>query len=296
MTLDLLKNTFGLEIEVESLHGIRGDDWDDDYDETMGAECRLLANRLCTALRIPRGSIPDYGSKSGKDWVVKDDCSCGLEVTSPALTWQSFHEVETVLSAMDKLGYDVSDACGLHVHHHLPALTPDQLRRVFLGWSLVEKSLFAIVDYSRNDNDYCHSIGSRLYDRTTGETSQQGMQRRVSELGRYVTLNATNWWALGLLEVRLHHGTMNVDEIKHWTMLTQLLLHGFSKDESLVDLPKDATFTTTTHAVLDPLLYFIELYAEPGEMREYLCEGVLARFKRYTAHKQVSVTGSYIPL
>jgi hypothetical protein len=226
----LLPNTFGVELEFADPNDLGTSGF---YDEV---ECALRLAGYATPVSEDDGC-------DGTNWDVKTDGSCGLEITSPALTWGRVRELRTVTSAVWAAGGRTNKECGLHVHHAFPDLTNPQLRRVLLMWGALEEALMACVAPSRARNSYCRGlvsgIGNDSWERLKQEfTPVESLEQRVNRHGRYHTLNATHWWRTGRLEVRLHHGTLRYADITSWVLLTQQFIDAAKESVSVDTLDR----------------------------------------------------------
>lgn len=222
----LLPNTFGVELEFSASNmGYRND--------SPSGVADLLQRAVAT--RNLMGSfnpirVSTSMRSTGSAWEAKYDGSCGLEVASPALTWLTWPEVVVVTEAIRDHRGRITRSCGLHVHHHFPNLDNRQLRRIWLLWAAFEDVIFGMLPASRRRNEYCRSLlglsGNRRWAGLRNlVTPVSRFQQAVEGGDRYRTLNMTHWWRTGRLEVRVHHGTLDAEEIRNWTLLTQEFIH-----------------------------------------------------------------------
>lgn len=111
------------------------------------------------------------------------------------------------------IGAEVNKTCGLHVHLDM------RTRSSFQAYvNLIEKQtlLFSMVDKSRKHNNYCKRSSKNYYD-----SSHHNAINGADAFEEHQTL-----------EVRMHHGTVDVREIYKWT---KLLI-------SIVDAKKTSVF------------------------------------------------------
>lgn len=243
----LPSNTFGVELEV-SQYIFRNESIVEDL------------NRELVREHGTKGHLAESeGDSDGSIWDVKGDGSCGGEIASPALDWSTVGELCTVTNFLQSEGYDAGPDCGLHVHHHFPDLDAQEMRRLWLAWAAFEPLLFAMVHSRRavnnycnwmlvanNEDDYCDDpecdcgggsdTRSGWNEVVEGMTPATRFKRFVNGRGRYVGLNFTKWWYTGTVEVRIHQGTLDADEILDWVKFTQLFLHAMRKDLRIQDL------------------------------------------------------------
>lgn len=174
--------------------------------------------------------VTDYQHSDGSYWNLKPDSSCGMELASPALTWEDWDDVEAVLMALNAMNIRVNVNCGLHVHHDLSDLTVVQLRRLVVLWVTFEEILFNLVDETRKHNRYCipyknslqHQTWKTLVDPMRDVVELQDFL--VNMIGRYRSLNCSGWWQHGRVEMRLHEGTLDPNVTKFWVFLTQRMV------------------------------------------------------------------------
>lgn len=180
-----------------------------------------------------------YSHSHGDVWHLKTDSSCGLELASPALTWDKWEEVERVLQALREAGAVATPQCGLHVHHEVSDYTEVHLRRLLLIWAALENAIFSTVKPDRYRNSYCRPIAAsadsfgQLLDALVPLSN---MFPLVTHLGKYRSLNCLNWWNHGTVEVRLHHGTLQPTAIRFWVSFTQEVIALAQSMEDLDDL------------------------------------------------------------
>lgn len=159
-------------------------------------------------------------------WDAKYDASCGLELTSPALTWATVWELREVTAALQAWNFTANERCGLHVHHHCPNLTDRELRRIWLQWAAYEAVIFECLPTHRRNNYYCQALlrepWTALKRRVTPVALFPGM---VRDMERYRTLNMLHWWRTARIEIRVHHGTLVAEDILQWVLFTQEFIH-----------------------------------------------------------------------
>lgn len=149
-----------------------------------------------------------------------------------------------------------NDTCGLHVHMDARDLTDEDLDRVLLLWSKVEREMFSLVSPRRASSNWCHawdfeptleSVRSKLpigqrYDYSTHSYVAPKVEDANKLLtnvkmghihpNRYSSLNLVALYAHGTLENRMHHGTTNVDNIINWALINASLID-FAKNNEM---------------------------------------------------------------
>jgi len=229
----LLPNTFGVELEMG---------------EYMPPEHlrQFVRNRVAQRYpneRFERFSLEEW-NRDGSTWDFKRDSSCGLEVTSPALTWERAWHIDVIAGACYAAGCRTNERCGLHVHHAISGVTEKQLRRIFLAWGAFEPILMGVVTTNRRHNSYCYGLVNNAGSWTALKRQVTPVTRFPSyaQGNRYRSLNLSHWWRTGRVEVRLHHGTLRGTDIRAWILLTQEFIHAateckLSTSERMAALP-----------------------------------------------------------
>lgn len=235
-------STFGIEFELSESF--------EDYDCGCDyLDCDCYENRSDTSLRAYRSIVrtalqsdPQFAnvptsiqgnSQNGRSWVIKEDCSCGVEITTPALTWENWPQVELVTKALRQNNSRITESCGLHVHHEVKA-NEAQMRQLFILWAAYEPMFMAMVRNCRANNHYCMPVLREERQITEHLEKVQFLVGRMDKADsfqhfiygrdRYYALNLVNWWNTGRIEIRLHHGTLRTNDIKWWTLFTQLFI------------------------------------------------------------------------
>ena len=169
------------------------------------------------------------GEKTGK---LSDNGPFGYEMVSPILHTTDFSQIEIVLSGIRAIlcGH-VDETCGTHVHFgNLVGLThKDPLRNgntvssfmdsVVWLYSKLQPFLFNnLVKKDRGWNPFCGRYVDGMY-----------------EKNKYLAL--TSRGIHGTLEVRLHHGTLDADEIIQWAEVNAKFLIYCAKNGPHAMLP-----------------------------------------------------------
>lgn len=95
---------------------------------------------------------------------------------------------------------------GLHVHIDMRRRDKDLVYNNFVA---CQYALLSIVDPSRFNNEFCRVVDSRKFPTEfTGDRHE-----------RYKTINAAAYYKFKTLEIRMHEGSVDFDQIAHWTDL-----------------------------------------------------------------------------
>lgn len=208
---ELSARRFGLEFELLNTHSV----------EYYGRRLTPIITEFGGRLLVSA----EYRHSDGRQWELKRDGSCGWEVVTPAISWKQWSQVESVLAALRASDAEVDDRCGLHVHHEIRDFKPGQVRSLLLLWMLFEDMMYCAVDPSRMGNEFCQSVRNHAQD--ISAFLWQTRTRNYFEnfcndmLGHHSVLNCSRYWQLGLVEFRLHHGSLDAQQTRWWVMLTQ---------------------------------------------------------------------------
>lgn len=107
------------------------------------------------------------------------------------------NSLRKLMKILDKRDFRVNDTCGLHVHLDCRNRDKDAVYNRLLRSQIL---LYGLVGKNRLDNQFCrYSSSTTRYDKYRAINYATGGKRTV--------------------EVRLHHATMNVDDIINWINL-----------------------------------------------------------------------------
>lgn len=188
--------TFGIEIECY------GSKYYDPVDETFD---------------LLRGKGFTWGT--GYDDSVED----GVEIKSPVLIGEEgLKEVERVVSLLNSEDYYVTENCGLHVHHGAAEFINNKplVKKFINTWMNNQEHIAALVDPERHSNDYSELWYDEDVDSffCNWETwNEMGYSKRGA-------FNLGSLMSHQTIEIRLHEGTLDADEIIHWIRLGNSLV------------------------------------------------------------------------
>jgi hypothetical protein len=137
----------------------------------------------------------------GKYVCVGRDGSCGWEVRVllPETNW--YEPLENILKVINGLGFKADTRCGTHVHLDMRNRDVQKaFRRFFFTQTFMRKFLIA----SRKKNNYCKRNASEKFG---------------AEGDRYLGINSTSYHKYKTLEIRMHHGTLDIKELGPWIKL-----------------------------------------------------------------------------
>ena len=123
----------------------------------------------------------------------------------------------------------VNSSCGLHVHLDMRQRRPTKCYKNLIR---TQDILMQLVDSTRRNNvEYCEKVNvdpallKKLYFSDTGKPDYNGMyigrgnQSSNPTYDRYTAINAQAYYKFRTIEVRLHHGSIDMTEIYNWCLL-----------------------------------------------------------------------------
>lgn len=164
----------------------------------------------CIVAGMPRlwqwGSLHRDGSLSSLD-----ESMIGREFSSvPAKGDYLLAMIRSVCAELARVKATANGTCGLHVHLDMRESSDSARHRVMKYWAAFEPIIFGLVAASRRDNSYCLSLAN-------------------ANGSRYQALNTAALSKWGTFEVRLHHGTVDAEEIIDWVRLLLRIFSAFEK-------------------------------------------------------------------
>lgn len=200
----MLDRTFGIEFEITDALSSRA------LEDALNSArlSHLVVNRVSD-----EEDDDPYAKSDGSSWEIKLDCSCGMEICTPALRLADWTQVSRALSALWNAGARTSRACSAHVHVDVSQFEVSQLRTLAVIWEKLEPSIFKLLAPSRTENSFCIPLA---WQSLTGLHDYREFRTAVEDSGRYLALNMTGWWYHGRVEFRAHHGTLRQADIRAW--------------------------------------------------------------------------------
>lgn len=115
--------------------------------------------------------------------------------------------------------------CGLHVHIDMRRRDKDL---VYNNLVACQYALLSIVNPERYNNEFCRVVEDRIFPTEfTGERQE-----------RYKTINAAAYYKYRTLEVRMHEGSVDYNEISKWVdLLVQIANYSKRMKDNVIKLP-----------------------------------------------------------
>lgn len=255
---EITNRTFGVEIEfIIPDNVIMHDDYNNESqterDAPSFSERRLYSRKIIRTLLENRINVgwncrPENGWELKLDGSVYNNRGFGFEITSPILTWEDVHQVDTVCNVLKKMGCFVTTKCGLHIHHGVEDLTPSEMAEIIPIYQSIEHILDEVIHDSRHRhrNRFCLGLEhidvtkTRKFAKENHDTfvfvnwlaehirERYGYSndncRVYIDHPRYMKVNFISWVLWNTVEFRHHHGTLDAEEIRNWIILTQRIV------------------------------------------------------------------------
>jgi Putative amidoligase enzyme len=113
-------------------------------------------------------------------------------------------ELEGICKALNEMNAVVNDTCGLHVHLDMRNIDAQIVTKKFVNLVKSQKYLQGMVTEKRRTNSYCKPTRNL---------------NPYAHTGRYKAINGEALYKYQTIEIRLHHGTLDVQEIINWVTL-----------------------------------------------------------------------------
>lgn len=186
---------------------------------------------------------------NGIQWTLKEDVSCGYELSTPPSSGYNLREIFRVLDILRSTsGITVPVNTGMHVHVDHSDLGARGRNRFIYLWYMFEPLLYQMVRRSRRNSSWCAPIRSvSRYDRRSSSNSHSwnsivGLtsQPNYSDIGElYDHLHgqlslAASRHGKPTMEIRMHGGSLNQARVNRWIAI----LGGFYRTAKNTNLDK----------------------------------------------------------
>lgn len=186
------KNYVGIELEFSSK--LNENQWDELLCEFVDE------NKVIVGYD---GSIDCTKCFDSNDW--EDFCNCyGIEIKVIDTEINIFKTLKEVLKIINKNDAHINETCGLHIHIDMRNRSnPD---KVYSNLIRSVPFLQRKVTKNRINNTYCKSQTSTILG--------------LANTSKYHDINVSNYYSESspktTFEIRMHHGTLNFNEISNW--------------------------------------------------------------------------------
>jgi hypothetical protein len=179
--------------------------------------CEKIGVSRCFGVEIETSACANYCQLRDKTcFGAKFDGSIsGMEFISPILRGDDgIKEVKKFLRYANKQNFQINSDCGLHVHIDARDLSPLQRRKVAYAFAKTQPVWQSFVSQFRaHESSYCHPLN---YGADEIRNCHGSFIRFANSQARYNWFNITSLSHHGTFEVRLHHGSVNSQEICNW--------------------------------------------------------------------------------
>lgn len=231
---------FGVELEVNTLNGVVRRP--DSGEIPLGSD---LVAQIVSKASGKRVDIQGWDHiHNNKNWIVKPDNSCGIEINTPILKgWRGLEALLKVVDALGKSNIKADQRCSLHIHVNIADLSLRQVAAVVAYYIKCEPIFFDSVPAHRKNNRYCQPLGMTDLFSHDFCMDPEDLISRISGV-KYYSLNAYHFMRGGgfsadnprkkTLEFRIIENIACIDPLttKNWI---RLILHfvEMTKDKPL---------------------------------------------------------------
>lgn len=228
--------------------------------------------------------------------------SFGVEIcTAPANGKLYIERINEICTFLEKINPEVSSNCGLHIHVDVRDFGWIEMWNFVNLWQLVENSLFQKFCPSRLNNHYCNSIKGipnicdvpfknfkeyfykNFYNFNCDSTNKTYVNEYLRKIKykdnqfRYHAINFHAWHYLGTLENRMHYGTVDANEIIHWSTTFANIVHCaslMSYQECLIvnEIINQPYFFILKKVFIDKIVTYFENNTNPTQLIKILKE------------------------
>lgn len=157
---EFLSRRFGVELEYNAFDKLDRSISENDLPSGIFSYAKEISKRLKTHVEVGKW----HYTNDNKNWVIKPDASCGLEVCSPVLRGtQGLRDIAKVVKVLSS-GKNTSadERCSLHIHVEIADFTWQDILSLFKTWVCCELFFYFMTSPKRWLNPYCQPIGFSL--------------------------------------------------------------------------------------------------------------------------------------
>lgn len=159
-------------------------------------------------------------------WDAHEDCG-GIELKTPPSTYRDWKEIRRVAhSIFDEYEANEEGDLGTHIHMDISDLSQQHRMQWYHMWTLYEPLMFNMVLRHRRSSMFCSPLLTPLRYNEVLQSSQLLAIEEFLEDGLTARRKSiTSLTRHGTTEVRIHHCTTSINEIRKWIELLQVMLH-----------------------------------------------------------------------
>jgi hypothetical protein len=238
------ENLIGLELEVENFHG--SNFW----------------NRMKYWDTITDGSLRN----NGREFVLKYPLGGSSLNSAIDELWGGIHNIPNE--------FHINARTSMHVHVDLRTFTLDEVKKFFMLYMTVEKSLYSMAGLGRDKNIYCPAT-YEAYDANIAAILRCSSLNQLDDISRgwekYTGINMSRARDLNTVEIRIHNGTLSGSVARRWvnsilTLVQEVKSPSVTAQSSVEDLIGALMYRPTSsqrdNALIDieDGLYNVEYY------------------------------------
>ena len=196
--------------------------------QRFGLELEFIGSREGLAARLKRDvglrvRVEDYNHVTRRSWKITTDGSLrppdgwdAGELVSPPLKFSrdTLKRIDHITHSAAQVAR-VNSSCGLHVHCEVVGYSRADVLAVARSWLNVQGLVKELVPPARRTNRYACDLNLA----TIRHLEARGLE--FHEVNRYQNLNLCSFPQYGTIEFRLHHGTLDGEEITSWVGFCQ---------------------------------------------------------------------------
>lgn len=164
---------------------------------------------------------------SGDDGSVDGDGNSYEFRTLPSSNNEFNTTIKALTDMLSNNGFHTNRSCGLHIHigeQEKKRLTNANRYKIYVLYAIYKKLLFKLVK-GREGNSYCDSRHYKLGHWFFWKQTQREPERIINGIvcTRYSHINTESWARHSTIEIRMHHGTIDYEEITNWVKLNTIM-------------------------------------------------------------------------
>jgi len=155
--------------------------------------------------------------------LIMEHCGFELRTLIPENNFKSI--LGRILKVLNGMNYTVDYTCGTHMHFDM---RDRNVEKCYNNLVRIQDVMYKLVPESRRGNNYCRPNST---DMTFGED--------VSSNRRYQYVNVLSYEKHKTLEIRLHHGSLKLNELYNWIKIILKAINHDKEIEYKVSTPEE---------------------------------------------------------
>lgn len=195
------------------------------------------ADKYTILKNLSKAGLHNYCYLTTDNSIDPDDCcseNC-WEICVLVSQMSCSRILKKVISCLNKIKAKINNTCGLHIHVDCRRITNRNPEQVFFSLMKMQKILFNFCP-ERMNNHYCQFTDFNLFNDALYSS-------------RYYAINASAYGKYKTIEVRLLHGTLNLDEIESFINCLKFAVYNAENLKSL--MASNVNFEWNTNHILN---------------------------------------------